>query len=154
VTPFRDLVLGGAVIAVISAAYLSTGQFVISARGSAAMTEIVPTVTCVARDPVNAGSYIVTFGYERHAGPTVVHVPLGSGGDIVNYVDVGGRPLPPHPQYNVPTAFDDGARTAAFSVRALDSQRVTWWLTSNFTRSATATSSTQPACAPGQMPRG
>ncbi len=128
----------------MSAAYARTGAFQLSARNPPSASAIVPVVTCVARDPVNAGSYIATFGYERSDGPGRVTVPYASEGPVLNYVDVGGHVLAPN--YGVPTEFAIGAQRYQFAVRALDSQRITWWLTSDSTRSVVATSGTQPAC--------
>jgi len=147
VTSHRDLLLGLAVVAVMSLAYLGTGAFTLTAPGAASATTIIPVVTCVARDPANAGSYIASFGYERTGGPPVVTVPYATSGVRLNYVDVGGNPLPP--RYGVPADFALGAQRAQFSVRALETQRVTWWLASDETRSAVATSDTTPVCAGG-----
>ena len=130
----------------MSAAYLSSGEFNIDARGSAPDTAIVPLVTCVARDPVNGGSYIAAFGYQRTGGSATAEVRYASSGPVLNYVSVGGNPLPPN--YGVPIEFAVGTQPNQFSVRALDTQSVTWWLTSDATRSAVATITTQPACAP------
>lgn len=132
----------------MSIAYLRTGAFILTAPSPASATAIIPVVTCVARDPVNAGSFIASFGYERAGGPPVVTVPFASGGARLNYVDVGGNPLPA--RYGVPTDFGLGAQPGQFSVRALETQRVTWWLTSDETRSAVATSSTTPVCPEGR----
>ena len=136
----------------MSGAYLRTGEFNISTRGAAAAaTAIVPVVTCVGRDPVNAGSCIVSFGYERSAGSPTVSIPYATGGARTNYVNVGGNPLPP--RYGVPTDFVLGSQHNQFTVRALDTQDITWWLTSDQTRSVVATSRTLPMCAAGQIPQ-
>ena len=147
-TPRGDLLLGVAVVAAMSAAYLSTGAFNLTARGSASATAIVPVVTCVASDPVNAGSYIASFGYERTSGAPAVSVPYASSGARLNYVNVEGNPLPP--RYGVPTEFVLGSRRDQFAVRALETQTITWWLTSDQTRSAVATSRTTPVCPEGR----
>ncbi len=135
----------------MSAAYVYSGEFTLDAWSSASDTAVVPVVNCVARDPANAGSYIARFGYERTGGSPVARVPYASGGAALNYVSVGGNPLPP--RYGVPTAFTIGSHQDQFSVRALDTQSITWWLTSDETRSVVATSATEPVCAPvGQPP--
>ena len=143
-TTHGDLLLGVAVVAMMSAAYLRSGEFTLDVRSSASATEIVPVVNCVARDPVNAGSYVAMFGYERTGGSAVVRVPYASIGAALNYVNVGGNPLPPN--YGVPTEFLIGSQRNQFAVRALDTQSATWWLTSDQTRSVVANSRTQPVC--------
>ena len=129
----------------MSAAYLSTGEFILTAPRSASVPAIVPVVICVARDPANAGSYIASFGYARADGAPVVRVPYASSGAMLNYVTVGDHPLPP--EYGVPTEFVAGFQRDQFAVRALETQSITWRLTSDQTRSAVATSITQPVCA-------
>ena len=146
----RDVWLGVAVVAAMSAAYVHSGEFTLDAWRSASATAIIPIVNCVARDPANAGSFIARFGYERTDGSPVVRIPYTTGGVVLNYVNVGGNPLPP--RYGVPTEFQIGSHQNQFSVRALDTQSITWWLTSDQTRSVVATSTTQPVCAPSGDP--
>jgi hypothetical protein len=141
----QDLLLGITVVAAMSAVYLASGEFNIGARSAVLDTSVIPVVTCVARDPVNAGSFIARFGYRRTGGPSTAKIDYASAGAMLNYVEVSGNPLPA--SYGVPTEFVVGDRPDQFAVRALDSQRITWWLTSDATRSAAATSATQPVCA-------
>ena len=150
VTAHRDVWLGVAVVAAMSATYLWTGAFPLDARNAAWDTTIIPVVNCVARDSANAGSYIARFGYERTGGSPVARVPYASGGAALNYVSVAGNPLPP--RYGVPTEFKIGSHQDQFSVRALDTQSITWWLTSDAARSVVATSATEPVCAPVDQP--
>lgn len=140
----QDLLLGLGIVAAMSAAYLASGKFNIDARGSAADTAIIPVVSCVMRDPVNAGSFIAKFGYQRTGGAAVARVRYASNGASPNFVSVGGNPL--SPDYGVPTEFAIGVHPNQFSVRALDAQTITWWLASDATRSAVATGTTQPVC--------
>ena len=141
---YRDLLLGIAVVVAMSAAYLSTGEFILTAPTSS-VPAIVPVVICVARDPVNAGSYIASFGYLRADGGPVVRVPYAPSGAMLNYITVGDRPLAQG--YGVPAEFVVGFQRDQFAVRALETQSITWWLTSDQARSAVATSRTQPVCA-------
>ncbi len=150
-TVSRDLVIGIAVVAAMSVAYLQTGEYPLRTSRFLLGTDIVPVVTCVTRDPVNAGSFIASFGYERSGGGSAVDAPYAAAGLDLNYVEVNGQPVPATVDYGVPTRFEVGRHPSAFSIRALDGQKVTWWLTSSLVRSASATRDSVPACAPGQI---
>lgn len=141
----RDVWLGVAVVAAMSAAYLWTGEFALNVPPAVSATAIVPIVTCVARDSVNAGSFIAKFGYERADGAPTVTVAYANAGAVLNFISVGGNPLPQ--RYGVPTEFQIGSHASQIEVRALDTQTVIWTLTSDQTRAAVATSQSQPACA-------
>jgi len=142
--PYQDLLLGVAVVLAMSAAYLRTGEFRVTASRAEAHSAIVPVVTCVSRDPDPANTFVVRFGYERVTGPPMVRVSYSVTGDRLNFVDVGGTRLPPGA--GVTTDFLIGTHHDQFSVRAPATHQVTWWVTSGQTRSVVATVRTGPEC--------
>lgn len=144
----RDLWLGMVVVAAMSAGYLWTGEFNLNVSPTVSATAIIPVLTCVARDPVNAGSFIAKFGYERAEGASMLRVPYANAGAVLNFISVGGNPLPE--RYGLPTEFQIGSHANQIEVRALDTQTVIWTLTSDQTRAAMASSQSQPACAPSE----
>lgn len=146
-----DVLLGVAVVAVMSGGYVWTGAVTLGAGRAAARNPIVPVLTCVARDPVNPGNFIATFGYQRADGAGNVRVPYAAAGETSNYVEVGGRAVPDDPAYGFPSDFEPGTHPAVFSVRAPDAQTVTWRLKTDQARQVKATSQSLPVCGPGQI---
>lgn len=140
----RDLAISVAAVVLVSWGLFQSGWYHFASPAAASAISIVPQVTCVAPDPVNPGSFIVRFGYDRAPGAGAVTIPHASSGPSLNFVEVGGHPLPD--RYGVPVEFSPGIHHDVFAIRALDSHTVTWWLTSDDTRSAVATRDTQRAC--------
>lgn len=140
----RDLLFSVAAVVLVSVGLYLSGWYYFASPVTSSAISIVPQVTCVAADSVNPGSFIVSFGYERPSGVSAVTIPYASAGSSLNFVEVSGAPLPD--RYGVPVAFSPGTHRDVFAIRALDSQTVTWWLTSDDTRSAVATRDTHAAC--------
>ncbi len=143
--PSRDLLLGLVVVAAIAGADLFGGKFNVIAPTSVPVPPIAPIVTCVVGDPAHPGSYLASFGYVRADGTGVVRIPRADIGVVLNYVVVDDDG-PPQFAPQVPTEFVAGFQRDQFVVRARETQRITWWLTSDQTRSAEATAHTKPVC--------
>lgn len=139
-----DVWLGLCVVGLISVAYVWWGGYVLWHHTRPAETRIDPFVFCVAADPGDPASFLATFGYERTGGSGIAVMPMSTGGDVINYVAADAQVLPD--RYGMPTQFPVGRQDRAFTIRASRDQTVTWHLTTDRARRATATASTTTAC--------